>query len=190
MKWLILVLAYFVISLSFVSPPPTWEFDQPHSNLRFTVTHLMVSDIQGSVQIKEAKLTTPNDDFSDASVYVLADMNSIDTDNDQRDDHLRTAEFFDTEKYPSLTFQSDSFKKVADNKYTVTGLLTFHGISKETSLDVIASEGEQPWDKKSIVGFKVSGTIHRSDFGIGVSTPSAILSEDVTIIANVIFAKS
>ncbi len=191
MKHLIFAPVFFLVTLSFVMiPPPTWELDQAHSNLRFTVNHLTVSDIQGSIKIKDATLTTSKEDFTDASVYLLADMTSIDTDNDNRDEDLRKPDFFDTAKYPDMTFQSNSFKKVSDNKYEVIGLLTFHGISKLTTLEVIASQSTQPWDKKQIVGFKVNGTIKRSDFGISPTTPEAILSDEVAIIANVIFAKT
>ncbi len=190
MKHLIFAPVFFLVTLSFVTIPPiTWELDQAHSNLRFTVDHLMVSDIQGSIKIKEATLATPKEDFTDASVYLLADMTSIDTDNDARDEDLRKPDFFDTNKYPDMTFQSSSFKKVTNNKYEVIGLLTFHGISKQTTLEVVASTAIQPWDKKSIVGFKVNGTIKRTDFGISPTTPEAILSDEVSIIANVIFAK-
>ena len=186
-----LILLTVSIALSFTSiTAQAWELDQSHSNLRFSVTHLMVSDIQGSIKIKEATLNTPKADFTDATVYLLGDMSSIDTDNDQRDEHLRTADFFNTEKFPDLTFQSTAFKKVSENKYEVTGLLTFHGISKTTTLSVVASPGVQPWDNKTIVGFKVTGTIKRTDFGIGLDSPAAVLSEEVGIIANVIFGKS
>src|SRR5688572_30159814 len=108
----------------------TWTFDDAHSNLQFSLTHLMVSEIEGSMEIKEATLITPNPDFSNASVYILADAASIDTDNNARDEHLRSPDFFDVVKYPSLTFTSTSFDKVSDNKYKVSGNLTFHGITR------------------------------------------------------------
>lgn len=167
-----------------------WELDIAHSNLHFAVTHLMVSEIEGSLKITNATLTTPNEDFSDAAVSVEADMNTIDTDNDGRDTHLKGADFFDVEKFPVMTFKSETFKKTEDKKYVVTGPLTFHGITKNVILDVIANPGVQPWDNKTIVGFKITGKINRSDFGISASTPSAVLSDEVEIFANVIFAKS
>ena len=184
-----LLVSAFLFSFKSI-PPATWTLDDAHSNLRFSVTHLMVSEIEGSIKISEATLTTPNDDFTDASISLSADMNTIDTDNDGRDNHLKTEDFFNVEKFPVMTFKSESFKQSDGKKYIVTGPLTFHGITKNVSLGVIASPGVQPWDNKAIVGFKVSGTISRADFGISPSTPEALLSDEVTIIANVIFAKN
>ncbi len=149
----------------------------------------MVSDIEGSIQIKEATLIPPDEDFSGATVFLVADMSTIDTDNDDRDEHLRSADFFYTEKFPDMTFRSESFKKVADNKYTVAGALTFHGITKVVILDAIANKNVRSYDNKTIVGFKVNGIIKRTDFGIAITTPSAILSEEVMVRGNVIFEK-
>lgn len=171
-------------------PIQGWEVDTAHSNLHFAVTHLMVSEIEGSIKITAATLNTPNEDFTDAKVTLEADMNSLDTDNDGRDNHLKTADFFDVEKYPTMTFESASFKKTEDKKYVVSGNLTFHGVTKPVTLEVIASPGVQPWDDKKIVGFKVSGKIMRSDFGISTTTPSAVLSDEVSIVANVVFGST
>ncbi|HZV69107.1 MAG TPA: YceI family protein [Saprospiraceae bacterium] len=190
MKTLLFLLAILTIQSFRSAPPATWTLDEAHSNLRFEVTHLMVSEIEGSLKITEATLSTPNDDFTDARVTLKADMSTIDTDNDGRDNHLKGADFFEVEKYPFMTFSSETFKKTDDKNYVVTGSLTLHGITKNITLNVIASPGVQPWDSKPIVGFKVQGKILRSDFGISASTPSAVLSDEVEIIGNVIFAKN
>ena len=168
----------------------TWQFDDSHSNLQFSATHLMVAEVEGSIKITEATLTVPGEDFSDATVSIRGDMSSIDTDNDGRDQHLRSSDFFDVAQFPFFTFNSSSFQKVADKKYLVTGMLSFHGFTKVVTLDVTANTGVQPWDNATIVGFIVSGTIKRTDFGIGDTTPSAVLSDEVSIEANVIFGKS
>ncbi|MEP6795463.1 MAG: YceI family protein [Saprospiraceae bacterium] len=191
MKIIPFLLLVIATSMSFKTiTVANWELDTAHSNLHFAVTHLMVSEIEGSLKITNATLTTPNEDFTDAVIFLEADMNTIDTDNDSRDTHLKSADFFDVEKFPAMTFKSESFKKTEDKKYVVTGPLTFHGITKNVTLDVIANPGVQPWDNKTIVGFKVTGKINRSDFEISASTPSAVLSDEVEIFANVIFAKS
>lgn len=183
---------YFIfIALFFASQSTaqTWIFDDAHSNLQFSVTNLMVAEIEGSMKITKADLITPKEDFADAEIYIWVAVNSIDTDNDARDEHLKTADFFDAAKFPDLTFQSTSFKKINDNNYSVTGNLTFHGITKIVIMDVIATQAVRPYDHKTVVGFKASGVIKRTDFDIASSTPSAILGDDVHIKGNVIFVK-
>src|SRR5437867_680205 len=108
----------------------TWKLDIVHTKLRFTVTHLMVSEVDGWFKSLTAKIISSKDDFSDATDEMTAEVDSINTDNEQRDTHLKSAEFFDTTKYPALTFKSKNFKKVSDNNYKVTGNLTLHGITK------------------------------------------------------------
>lgn len=187
-------LFYFLALLSLCLPDALtsqaqWTFDDAHSNLQFSVTNLMIAEIEGSLVLKEARLTTPNKDYTDASIYILADVNTIDTDNDARDEHLRSPDFFDATKYPNLTFQSTIFKKVGENKYEVTGDLTFHGITKSVTMDVTATDAIRPYDSKAVVGFKAKGVIKRSDFDISSSTPEAILSDEVQVKGNVIFVK-
>lgn len=190
MKKLSLLLAASLIALSSFKPAPTvWTFDAAHSKLRFSITHLMVSDVEGSFKIKEAVITAPNADFTDASVSMTADAASVNTENDKRDEHLRKADFFDTDKYPALSFKSTSFKKADANKYKVTGNLTMHGVTKPVALDVIAMSGQNPMNNKPIAGFRITGTVKRTDFGIAPSTPSSILSDEVQMTANIEFGQ-
>lgn len=167
----------------------SWTLDPMHSQLNFSLSLMMLSDIEGSFMITQGKITTPGEDFSNASVELVADTKSIDTDNDQRDTHLRTADFFDAEKYPTINFKSDSFKKTGTDTYTVAGKLTFHGVTKPVTLTVVGKTGIHPVTKKTVAGFRVKGMIKRSDFGIAVTTPSAMLSDEVNIHANVQFTK-
>lgn len=187
-------LFYLITTLgSFICIPSIgqsiWSFDDAHSNLQFSVTNLMVAEIEGSMIIKEAKFTFNQPDFSDASIFILADINTIDTDNDARDEHLRSPDFFDATKYPDLTFQSTQFQKTGASRYSVTGNLTFHGITKPVTMDVYATEVIRPFDNKPVIGFKATGTIKRSDYDISPETPSTILGDDVTVRGNVIFVK-
>jgi polyisoprenoid-binding protein YceI len=137
----------------------------------------------------EATIAASKDDFSDAVVSMTADVNTVDTDNSDRDAHLKKADYFDAATYPAITFKSTSFKKVSDKKYKVKGDLTLHGVTKAVELDATANIGTNPMSKKTIAGFKVTGTIKRTDFGIANGTPSAMLSDEVTINANLEFAK-
>lgn len=177
--------------LSFINlAPSTWALDPLHSSLRFSVSSLMISEVEGSFKMKESTITAHKEDFSDAVVYMVADVNTIDTDVDERDTHLKSADFFDAAKYPTIVFKSTGFEKLSDKRYKVTGDLTFHGITKQVVLEAIANYGTHPMSKKTLAGFKVTGTIKRSDFGIAATTPAAMLGDDVNIVANAQFAKN
>lgn len=190
MKKLIYLLPLLLLLVSVSSRgQAVWTFDDAHSNLQFSVTNLMVAEIEGSMVIKEAKITFNQPDFSDASIFILADVNTIDTDNDARDEHLRSPDFFDAAQYPDLTFQSTQFKKTGASRYSVTGNLTFHGITKTITMDVNATEAIRPFDNKSVIGFKANGIIKRTDFDISAETPSTILGNEVSVKGNVIFVK-
>src|SRR5687768_7128433 len=115
MKKINLLIALIVIAGS--SFAQTWTLDKAHSKLGFGVTHLMVSTVEGSFKTFDAKITSSKEDFSDAVIEATADVNSINTENEQRDKHLRGSDYFDAEKFPTLTFKSTSFKKVEGKKY-------------------------------------------------------------------------
>ena len=180
-----------ITTMAFVTTTPSsWQLDTAHSNLRFSVTNLLISEIEGTFKMTESTITAQKEDFSDAVVSMVADINSVDTDNDARDAHLRTADFFDAVKYPTMTFSSTSFEKLSDKKYKVTGNLTLHGVTKQVMLEAIANFGTHPMSKKTIAGFKITGSIKRTDFGIAPSTPSAMISDEVYVVANAQFAKN
>ena len=184
----LLTISAFFFSFKVVAPS-TWTLDKNHGKLGFTITHLMISDIEGSFKNFDAKITTPNEDFTDAVVEMTAETTSINTDNEKRDNHLRTDAFFDVAKFPLMTFKSTSFKKTGTNTYKVTGDLTMHGVTKPVNLDVICNIGADPQSKKPIAGFKITGKLKRTDFGIGTSFPAAMVSDEVTINANGEFKK-
>lgn len=168
----------------------TWKADKTHSKLGFVVTHLMVTDVEGSFKNFESTITASKDDFSDAKITLSADVNSVNTDDDQRDGHLKTADFFDAEKYPKITFVSSAVKKVAANKFLVTGALTLHGVTKTVTLNsTLRGVTTNPMNKKTIAGFKVTGTIKRADFNLGSKYPNAMLSDEITLNANTEFVK-
>lgn len=166
-------------------PTDNWTFDQYHARLRFSISHLSIADVEGSFKIKESNITSSGKDFTDATVTLTADAASVNTDNEMRDKSLRTADYLSTEKYPTITFKSTSFKKGTGDQYIVTGPLTMHGVTKTVTLTAIAKLGENPMDHTPMSGFKVTGSINRKDFGICPSTPSALLGEEIQIVANV-----
>ncbi len=178
----------FLTSFTMVNPI-SWSLDKAHAKLGFTITHLMVSDVEGSFKTFDAKITAHKDDFSDAIAELTAEVKSIDTENQQRDQHLLGPDFFDADNFPTITFKSKSFTKSTNNEYKVIGDLTMHGITKQIELTAIAKTGTNPMNKKTITGFKVNGVIKRTDFNLSPSTPSAMLGNEVTISANAEFSK-
>lgn len=163
----------------------TWSLDKAHAKLGFEVTHLLVSNVEGSFKTFDVKVTSSKDEFADAVIELTADASSIYTDNDKRDEHLRSADFFEVAKYPTLTFKSTSFTKTSDKKYTVVGDLTLHGVTKQVTLEAtLNGTTVHPYSKKTIAGFKVTGTLKRGDFGVGKGTPPGIVSDEVTLNAN------
>jgi polyisoprenoid-binding protein YceI len=163
----------------------TWTVDKAHSKLGFTVTHLMVSEVDGTFNSFDAKITATKEDFSDASVELTADVNSVDTNNERRDTHLKSADFFDATQFPALSFKSTSIKKTGEKTYKVTGDLTMHGVTKSVDLDATLIGTTASRDGKKISGWKVTGTINRIDFKVGTSGPS--VSDEVILTAKAEF---
>ena len=189
MKKTALIFAVCTI-FSLASFAQTWTLDPAHSKLGFSITHMMISDVDGAFTNFEAKITSSKEDFSDAVIELTADANSVSTDNEKRDGHLKTEDFFDVAKYKTVTFKSKSVQKVGDNKYKVTGDLTLHGVTKPIVLTAtVVGTAVHPQSKKELVGLKVSGVIKRSDFGIGAGFPAPMLGDEVTIAGDFEFVK-
>ena len=184
MKRNLILAALTVISLKGISQT-TWVADKAHSKLGFTVTHLLVTDVDGSFKKFDAKITSAKPDFSDATIELTADASSVFTDNDQRDNHLKSPDFFDVAKFTTLSFKSTSFTKVDAKNYKLAGNLTIHGVTKPVILNVVLNGlGTNPYTKKPLAGFKITGAIKRSDFAIGGSIPTAVVSDEVSLMAN------
>ena len=168
----------------------TWSIDKAHSRVGFGITHLTINEIQGDFKTFDGKITASKADFSDAAIEFSADINSINTEVEARDKHLKSADFFDAANNPTLSFKSTSFKKEKGKDYKVTGNLTMHGVTKPVTLNaVLVGTATNPMSKKEMAGFRISGVVKRSDFGIGASMPEAMLSENVEIKANTEFSK-
>ena len=178
--------AILTTAISTIAFAQGWTADKAHSKLGFEVTHLLVTDVEGWFKNFDISINSSKDDFTDAVITVTADISSINTDNEHRDNDLKSDHFFDAAKYPALNFKSTSFKKIDEKNYKLSGDLTMHGVTKAVLLDVtLNGVGTHPMTKKPVAGFKIKGTIKRSDFGIGSATPTTIVSDEVNIIANV-----
>jgi len=161
-----------------------WQVDKAHAKVGFTVTHLALSEVDGSFKKFDASIISSKPDFSDAVFELTTDVGSVSTDNDMRDNHIKSPDFFDAAKYPQITFKSKNITKLDDKKYKLTGDLTMHGITKQVNLDLtLNGVGKDMRNQKPIAGFKVTDTINRNDFGVG-HMPAAIVSEDIEIRAN------
>jgi polyisoprenoid-binding protein YceI len=170
-----------------------WVLDPMHSEVQFKVKHLVISTVSGFFKSFEGELDTANDDFTDASISFSLDINSIDTNQTQRDEHLKSAEFFDAEQYPKISFKSASFTKTGDDEYALAGDLTIKGITKPVTLDVEFGGAATDFYGNTKAGFEISGKINRKEFGLtwsGVTEAGAVVvGEDIKLLINVQFAK-
>lgn len=170
-----------------------WVIDNAHSEVLFKVKHMMVSKVTGQFRTFNATVETEGEDFSTAKIHFTADISSISTNNEQRDAHLRTGDFFDAENHPQLTFESSRFEKVDDENYKLHGTLTMRGVSKEVTLNVeFGGIAQNPWGN-TIAGFTIDGKINRKDFGVSFSmvseTGGILLGEEVSLHAQAEFIK-
>lgn len=154
-----------------VKAQSNWNVDASHSKLGFAVTHMMVSETEGKFKVYEGKVASvkPDADFTDAKVEFSVDAASINTDDEKRDGHLKSADFFDVEKFPKITFVSKSMKPgKVKGTYVLVGDLTMHGVTKTITLTAIGASKivKDPYGMERYA-FKVTGTINRKEFGLG-----------------------
>jgi polyisoprenoid-binding protein YceI len=150
-------------------PTGTWNIDATHSSIEFSVRHLMISKVKGSFKTFSGTVTIPEDPFH-ASINVAIDPNSIDTGDANRDNHLRSADFFGVETYPVAQYVSSSVRPRGDG-YVVEGELTLHGVTRPVTLDLeFNGTGGDPWGNVR-AGFTATAEINRRDFGIDITMP-------------------
>ncbi len=184
-----IMLAAIMLSALAASAQTTWTNDPQHSRLGFIVKHLLISEIDGRFSDFSATVVTSKPDYSDAKITLTAKVASINTDVTPRDNHLRSADFFDAEKYPTLTFKSTKLVKLSAKKGYIYGNLTFHGITRPIRLSaVFFGKVINPMNKHTTAGFQVTGLVKRSDYNLGPKFPEAMISNEVRIVANVEFS--
>ncbi|MEQ9592071.1 MAG: YceI family protein [Cyclobacteriaceae bacterium] len=141
----------------------TWNIDQAHSKIGFNVTHMVVSEVEGNFKQFEGKVVSKSDDFSGAEVSFTAQVASVDTDNERRDGHLRSDDFFSADKFPTISFTGNIVKNGSD--YQLKGKLTMRGETKDVEFDVTYG-GTVNTGKVMKAGFKLSGSLNRQDYGL------------------------
>jgi polyisoprenoid-binding protein YceI len=162
-----------------------WALDPTHSEIGFKVKHMMFTNISGSFNNFEVTAETGSDDFTDAKIEFKANVNSVSTNNEQRDTHLKSADFFDAENFPAITFSATEIKLNSLDDYKLTGNLTIKGITKSISLD-LENGGlmKDPWGNLK-AGFSILGSINRTDFGLVWNAPletgGVLVSDEVRI---------
>lgn len=143
-----------------------WKIDPAHSEIKFKVKHLVISTVTGQFKTFDATVESEKTDFTDAKISFWADVNSIDTRNEQRDAHLKSADFFDATNYPRIEFTSKSIIKKSDSEYEVTGDLTIRGTTKEIILNVTYNGTVKGFGDIEVAGFEITGKLNRFDFGL------------------------
>ena len=169
-----------------------WTVDPIHSKVKFTVTHLVITEVEGSFKVYAGSMqATP--DFSQAAVDFSVDVKSIDTDNEMRDNHLRSDDFFNAEKYPSMIFKSVSWKKIDDHNYLLEGDLTIRDITRRVTFNIVYGGSMNDAYGNLKAGFKATAVINRFDYNLKwnalTEAGGATVCKNVTIALNLEFAQ-
>ena len=171
-----------------------WALDPTHSEIQFKVKHLMISKVTGQFKNFTANVETAGNDFTTAKIHFEADVDSIDTNNEQRDAHLKNGDFFDVGNHPKLTFKGEKLERVDDENYLLHGTLTMRGKSRKETFKVeYGGTVSDPWGMTR-AGFTLTGKINRMDYGVSFGavseTGGIMLGEEVSLNAQAEFVKS
>ena len=181
-----ILLLFVTLLVGGASAQSTWTVDKSHSKIGFSVTHMVVAETEGQFKTFDINVNTPKDDFNGAAVEFTADVASIDTENEKRDGHLKSEDFFNAEKYPAITFKGKLEKVGA--KYQLKGDLTIKETTKPVTLDVAYGGNVKAFGGER-AGFKVTGSIKRFDYGLKwdktIEDGSLVVGDEVQIIGKI-----
>jgi len=171
----------------------TWAIDPTHSEIGFKVKHMMFTNVSGKFNKFESTIVNEEDSFESSKIDFTTEIASIDTNNQDRDNHLKSADFFDAEVYPNLTFKSTEIIKKEDNSYQIKGELTIKDVTKNIALETEYSGlMTDPWGNTKI-GLSLTGKINRKDFGLtwnaALETGGVLVGEEIKLVAEIQFAK-
>ncbi len=191
MKKTILVLIGLISTMGLKAQ--TWNVDAAHTNIQFNVDYMVVSELEGNFKLFDGKAEATKPDFSDAKINFNVDVNSINTDNEMRDKHLKSDDFFNVEKFPKMTFKSTSMKKISEKKYVLEGDLTIRDITKHIKFDVnYGGTVNDPWGNTK-AGFKATAKINRFDYNLKYNAASEagglVAGNEVAMNLNIVMIK-
>ena len=181
------VLAFLFMSIQSYAQLTKWTVDKSHSNVNFTVTHMTISEVEGTFKIFEGNVEHTKPDFSDAVINFQVDINSVNTENENRDKHLKSEDFFNAAQFPTMKFTSTSMKPLGNNKYQLSGNLTIRDITKPVVFDV-SYGGTINTSRGKKSGFKAKTTINRFDYNLkwdrATEAGGLVVGKDVDIQIN------
>ena len=193
MKKVILITAALIAQVALFAQTK-WNVDVAHSNVKFTVVHLVISEVEGAFNTFNGSMTSTKPDFAESTIEFTVDVNSINTNNEMRDTHLKSDDFFNAEKYPKMKFKSTSFKKVSGNKYLLIGNLTLRDVTKSVKFNVTYGGTAKDGYGNTKAGFKASTVINRFDYGLKwnalTEAGGATVGKNVTIDLRLEFAQA
>ncbi len=172
----------------------TWEIDPAHTSVQFSIRHLMISNVRGEFRQVSGKIEADDKDLGHSSIDVVIQATSVDTQNEKRDGHLRTADFLDVEKFPTITFKSKRITAAGEGKWAVVGDLTLHGVTREITLEVEGPTPEISFSGTVRRGGHATTKINRQDFGVSwnkaLEGGGAVVGNEVSITIEVEATKS
>lgn len=167
----------------------TWNLDAAHTNINFSVSHMVIAEVSGTFKQFEGTVIASKPDFSDAQVAVTIQAKSINTENNDRDNHLRSADFFDAENHPVITFRSTSVAAAGAGKLAITGDLTMRGVTKSVTLDAkFKGQAVNPWGAL-VAAFKATASLNRKEWGLSwnaaLEAGGFLVGEEIELTLNV-----
>lgn len=195
MKRLAVIVLFLTTGISFPAAQQQggWKLDKSHSGVNFSVRHLVISEVTGNFKDFDIVVRATKDDFTDASVDATIKVASISTDNERRDNHLKSDDFFNAEKFPEIKFKSDSFEKTGQNKYEITGDLTIRDVTKKVTFDATYYGSIKGMGGATVTGWKVTLDLNRFDYNLKwnrtIESGRLVVGETVTITLNLELVK-
>ncbi len=187
MKQLILSAISAFILQSTVFGQATYTLDKYHSRVNFSATHFGISHVEGNFKTIDATLEAKKADLTDAVITFTAQVNSINTEVEYRDNDLKSANYFDAAKFPEINFKSTSFKNTGGKNYLLAGNITIHGVTKPVVFNVIFNGTAVTAMKKPTAGFTITGKLNRVDFGVGGDPLTSGVGNEIELRSNVEF---